>query len=111
MLRAAPRVNGLPAPPVEEKSGIGARMNMRTQQDMGMARNYSDIEHELSQLPTHERAKLALALVESLEPQEEGDIAEAWRAEAERRLEQLQRGEIEAIPAAQAFANVRRHLG
>jgi putative addiction module component (TIGR02574 family) len=76
-----------------------------------MARKFSEIQKELSELPADERAKLALALVESLEPEEEGDIAEAWRIEAERRYEQYLRGEVQAIPDEEVFANVRRRLG
>ena len=76
-----------------------------------MARKFSEIEDELAKLPTSERAKLALALVESLEPEEEGDIAEEWRLEAERRYEQYRRGEVKAIPGEEVFANIRRWLG
>jgi putative addiction module component (TIGR02574 family) len=76
-----------------------------------MARKFSEIQKELSELPADERAKLALALVESLEPEEEGNIAEAWRIEAERRYEQYLRGEVQAIPGEEVFANVRRRLG
>jgi len=76
-----------------------------------MARQFSEIQQELAGLPAKERVKLALALVESLEPEEEGDIADAWRVEAERRLEQYHRGEITAVPGEQVFANVRRRLG
>jgi putative addiction module component (TIGR02574 family) len=76
-----------------------------------MARQFSEIQQELAELPAKERARLALALVESLEPEEEGDIAEAWRVEAERRLEQYNRGEITGVPREQVFANVRRRLG
>ncbi len=76
-----------------------------------MARKFSEIQKELSELPADERAKLALALVESLEPEEEGDIAEAWRIEGERRYEQYLRGEVKAIPGEEVFANVRRRLG
>ena len=76
-----------------------------------MARKFSEIQEELAELPAGDRAKLALALVESLEPAEEGDIAEAWRLEAERRYEQYLRGEVEAIPGEEVFANIRRRLG
>jgi len=76
-----------------------------------MARQLSEIQQELAELPAKERAKLALALVESLESEEHGDIAEAWRIEAERRLAQCQRGEIAAASGEQVFANVRRRLG
>lgn len=75
-----------------------------------MARNFADIQREVSELSPEERAKLALALVESLEPEDEGDIAEAWRIEAERRYEQFERGEVQAIPGDEVFARVRSLL-
>ena len=76
-----------------------------------MAREFSEIEDELAKLSARERARLALALVESLEPEEEGDIAEEWRLEAERRYEQYRRGEVKAISGEEVFANIRRRLG
>ena len=76
-----------------------------------MARKFSEIQDELAGLSASDRAKLALALVESLEPEEEGDIAEEWRLEAERRYEQYRRGEVKAIPGEEVFANIRRRLG
>lgn len=75
-----------------------------------VARNFAEIQRELSELSPEERAKLALALVESLEPEDEGDIAEAWRVEAERRYEQFKRGEIQAIPGEEVFAKIRGRL-
>lgn len=77
---------------------------------MVVARNFAEIQRELSELPADERAKLALALVESLEPEDEGDIAEAWRVEAERRYEQYKRGEVQAIPGDEVFARIRSRL-
>jgi putative addiction module component (TIGR02574 family) len=75
-----------------------------------VARNFAEIQRELSELSPEERAKLALALVESLEPEDEGDVAEAWRVEAERRYEQYKRGEIQAVPGDEVFARIRRQL-
>ena len=75
-----------------------------------MARNFSEIQRELSELPAEERAKLALALVESLEPEDEGDVAEAWRVEAESRYEQYKRGEVQALPGDEVFARIRSRL-
>ena len=75
-----------------------------------MARNFAEIQRELSELSVEERAKLALALVESLEPEDEGDIAEAWRVEAERRYEQYKCGEVQALPGDEVFARIRRRL-
>ena len=75
-----------------------------------MARNFAEIQRELSELSPEDRAKLALALVESLEPEEEGDIAEAWRLEAKRRYEQYKRGEVQAIPGDEVIARIRSRL-
>lgn len=75
-----------------------------------MARNFAEIQRELSELSAEDRAKLALALVESLEPEDEGDVAEAWRVEAERRYEQYKRGEARAIPGDEVFARIRSRL-
>ena len=75
-----------------------------------MARNFAEIQRELSELSSEDRAKLALALVESLEPEDEGDIAEAWRVEAERRYEQYKRGEVQAMPGDEVFARIRGRL-
>jgi len=75
-----------------------------------MARNFAEIQRELAELSPEQRAKLALALVESLEPEDEGDIAEAWRVEAERRYEQFKRGDVQAIPGDEVFARIRSRL-
>ena len=75
-----------------------------------MARNFAEIQRELCELPAEERAKLALALVESLEPEDEGDVAEAWRVEAERRYEQYKRGEVQTLPGDEVFARIRSRL-
>jgi len=75
-----------------------------------VAIDFAEIQRELAELSVEERAKLALALVESLEPEDEGDIAEAWRIEAERRYEQYKRGEVQAIPGDEVFARIRRRL-
>jgi len=75
-----------------------------------VARNFAEIQRELAELSPEQRAKLALALVESLEPEDEGDVAEAWRVEAERRYEQFKRGEVQAIPGDEVFARIRSRL-
>jgi putative addiction module component (TIGR02574 family) len=78
---------------------------------MIVARNFAEIQRELSELSPEQRAKLALALVESLEPEDDGDITEAWRLEVEQRYERYKRGEIQALPGDEVFARVRSRLG
>ena len=75
-----------------------------------VARNFAGIQRDMAELSPEQRAKLALALVESLEPEDEGDVAEAWRVEAERRYEQFKRGEVQAIPGDEVFARLRSRL-
>jgi len=48
-----------------------------------------------------------LSLIESLDgPPDEG-ADEAWRVEIERRIGQIERGEVELIPGEEAFARLR----
>jgi len=71
----------------------------------------AELEQKAIELSPEERSRLALFLIESLEPADEGDIEEAWRIEAERRLAEVDSGEARLVPGDQVFANVRRRLG
>jgi putative addiction module component (TIGR02574 family) len=75
-----------------------------------MSETLDDLERRARHLSAAERAKLALAMIESLETVDEGDVEEAWRIEAEARSAELDRGEVETIPAADVFSEVRRSL-
>jgi putative addiction module component (TIGR02574 family) len=67
-----------------------------------------ELEAELMKLPSHERARLAEALIASLD---EGDeIAEAWAVEAERRYQELRSGAVEGVPAEDVLARLRARL-
>jgi putative addiction module component (TIGR02574 family) len=67
------------------------------------------LEVEARRLPREERARLAEALLASLE--EEAEIERAWRDEIRQRVAQLDAGEVEAIPAEQVFADIDEILG
>ena len=71
----------------------------------------AELELKVTQLSADERAQLALYLLQSLEPADEGDIDEAWRVESERRLAQIESGEVQSVPGDDVFARVRRRLG
>lgn len=73
-----------------------------------MRNTLADLEKQARQLSLEERAQLALALLDSLEPAEEGEIEETWRTEIEARLAAYDRGEVSAIPAEDVFAEARR---
>lgn len=66
------------------------------------------VEAEVLRMPRHVRARLAEALIASLD--EDSEIEQAWEDEAERRYQRYLAGEEEPIPAAQVFAEIRAEL-
>jgi putative addiction module component (TIGR02574 family) len=67
------------------------------------------LEAEARSLPREDRARLAEALLASLE--EEAEIEQAWRDEVRRRAAELDAGTVEAIPAERVFAEIDEILG
>ncbi len=67
------------------------------------------LEAEALKLPRSHRARLAEALISSLD--DDSDAEEAWENEADRRYQQYLAGEEEAIPATEALAQIRSELG
>lgn len=57
-------------------------------------------------LPESERAELAAALLESLEPPPDADVEDAWREEVARRVAAIDAGEVEMVP----WEQVRKEL-
>jgi len=53
-------------------------------------------------LPGPERAELAAWLIESLDAGGDDDVAAAWDAEIRRRIDELDGGQIAAVPWAEA---------
>ena len=68
------------------------------------------IEHEAPSLPAESRAKLALALVASLDQLASGEIDARWLDEAGRRAQQLDEGSAELIPGEAVAAQARSLL-
>jgi putative addiction module component (TIGR02574 family) len=61
-------------------------------------------------LPPDERADLAREIIASLDgPPDEGS-AEAWRAEIERRLRDIEEGRVGTVPWSEAERRVRERL-
>ena len=75
-----------------------------------MPHTLAEIEQQARDLSAQERARLALVLIQSLEPSDDGDIEEAWRVEVEARWASIERGEAETIAASEVFAEIRRAL-
>jgi len=76
-----------------------------------MSSTLSELKKKASQLPEEERAELALSLIESLDGPADSGVEEAWQQEIERRVRQIERGEVELIRAEEVFARARRRLG
>lgn len=63
-----------------------------------MRRHAKTVLQEALTLPEQERAEIAGALLESLEPEPESDVATAWRQEVAARIADLEAGEVETTP-------------
>ena len=59
-------------------------------------------------LPPDQRLKLARRLLDSVELEPEPGAETAWEAEIARRIERLDAGASEPIPANEVFARLRR---
>ena len=69
-----------------------------------MSLTREQLEVEAKSLPRDERARLAEALIASLDG--ESEIERAWFDEAERRAAELDSGAVKGIPAEQVFAEL-----
>ena len=63
-----------------------------------MRRKLNDLFREASELSERERAELAGLLLESLDGEPDQDVEAAWAEEIERRVRQLDSGEVKTIP-------------
>jgi len=77
-----------------------------------MSTMLAELKEKAAQLSEPERADLALALIESLDGPAENPalVEEAWRVEIERRISEVERGEVKPIAGDEVFAEVRRRL-
>jgi len=63
---------------------------------------------EAMQLEPGTRAMIAETLLESLDFEEDFEVSQAWRAEIQRRCEQVDRGEVELIDSDTVMAELRK---
>lgn len=71
-----------------------------------MPRDFRDIFRDATDLPERDRATLAGLLIESLESEPDPDVEAAWAAEIERRVAELDAGNVKTIP----WEEVRQRL-
>jgi hypothetical protein len=75
-----------------------------------MASDSTTIQDDAVRLPHRERAKLALRLIESLDPGKDEDVGEIWLAEAEHRLKAYDEGSTDARDIDDALSEIERQL-
>jgi putative addiction module component (TIGR02574 family) len=73
-----------------------------------MSAQFATLEAEALKLPPEERALLADHLLASLGAQSE--VEQAWVAEIERRLAEVEAGHVELVPVEQAIKRARQAL-
>jgi len=66
-----------------------------------------EIEAEIKKLDLKDRAVLAKWIVESLDELSEAEVEALWAEEAERRLDEMERGQVTEIPAKEVLRRAR----
>ena len=75
-----------------------------------MKRDEISVEEQAARLSHRDRARLALRLIESLEPGQDEDVDGLWLEEAEQRLRKHDQGATQARDAEAAIADIERQL-
>lgn len=63
-----------------------------------------ELEGQARELPREDRARLAEALIQSLD--DEAEVERAWEEEIRRRLGELRNGTVETIPVEKVLAEL-----
>lgn len=72
-----------------------------------MTKAIEQLKPQLETLSREERAELAHFLLQSLDPDEDQGVSEAWDREIARRVEEIRSGRVVGKPAEQVFAELR----
>jgi putative addiction module component (TIGR02574 family) len=75
-----------------------------------MATKLQAIEAQVMRLGPKSRAKLAERLILSLDIPVEAELEHLWAEEAERRVDELRKGQVTARPAAAVLRKLRRQI-
>ena len=75
-----------------------------------MSTGFEDVKANATQLPEMERAEFDLFLMESLDGLQDRDTDLAWWIEIERRIAQIERGDVQLIPGDDVLVGLLRRL-
>jgi len=70
----------------------------------------SKLTDQALSLPAIDRVHLADRLLESLNAPSSEKINKLWAEEAERRIDELDSGKVQALPGEKVFADIRKRL-
>jgi len=70
----------------------------------------SKIVDDVLSLPTDQRLALVNRILESLNVATQPEIAALWAEEAERRIEQVEAGQVKPVPGEDVFKETRERL-
>jgi hypothetical protein len=79
-------------------------------QPRGTLMGIKKIEADIKKLDLRDRAALAKWIVESLDDLSESEVAALWAEEAERRLDEMERGQVKEIPAKEVLRRARASI-
>lgn len=83
-------------------------MENQLEGDLTMASQLELLEREALKLTTGERAAFARVLLSSLD--EDNEVGEVWADEMERRIAQVEAGDVELVPVEAAISELRASL-
>jgi putative addiction module component (TIGR02574 family) len=73
-------------------------------------RDVDAIEQELLELPIEQRARLAEALIDSLQERTPEELERLWGQEAQGRIAGFEAGSIETAPADEVHASILKRI-
>jgi putative addiction module component (TIGR02574 family) len=75
-----------------------------------MSANFDDLEKEARTLSAREKAKLARALIDDLDPAVDQGAEQLWIEEAQRRYDAYRQGEVATASGEEAMQRARKRL-
>ncbi len=76
-----------------------------------MSQTAQEVLNGALELPSHVRGRIAARLIESLDGPADPDATDAWNEETERRLQELDSGQVHTIPLDEAWKMIRGRNG
>jgi hypothetical protein len=76
-----------------------------------MAKAVKDIELEIRELSSEERAELMRSLIAELDAPADANVEFAWLETSQRRYRELIEGKVKGVPGPLVFDRLRKRLG